>query len=60
MPLSLPLSPSHIGQASQLDHDAPGIPRLELPAYNYWSEGAHGVAFADEVLVGFRVLGLGF
>jgi hypothetical protein len=29
-----------------LDYDAPAIPRLGIPSYNYWSEGTHGVAFA--------------
>jgi len=29
---------------SQLWHKAPAIPRLNLPAYNYWSEALHGVA----------------
>jgi beta-glucosidase len=28
---------------SQLQNDAPAIPRLGLAAYNYWSEGLHGV-----------------
>ena len=27
----------------QLRHSAPGIGRLELPAYNYWNEALHGV-----------------
>ena len=30
-------------KCSQLVHDAPAIPRLGLPAYNWWSEGLHGV-----------------
>ena len=33
-------------QASQLLHDAPAIPRLGLPAYNWWNEGLHGTARA--------------
>jgi beta-glucosidase len=28
----------------QLQNAAPAIPRLDLPAYNYWNEGLHGVA----------------
>jgi beta-glucosidase len=28
---------------SQLQNNAPAIPRLGLAAYNYWSEGLHGV-----------------
>ena len=31
-------------KVSQLRNDAPGIPRLGLPAYNYWNEALHGVA----------------
>jgi beta-glucosidase len=31
-------------KALQLCNDAPGIPRLGLPAYNYWNECLHGVA----------------
>lgn len=29
---------------SQLNNDARAIPRLEVPAYNYWNEALHGVA----------------
>lgn len=29
---------------SQMNHDAPAIPRLGIPAYNWWSECLHGVA----------------
>lgn len=28
----------------QMDHKADAIPRLGVPAYDYWSEGLHGVA----------------
>ncbi len=31
-------------KVAQLRNDAPGIPRLGLPAYNYWNEALHGVA----------------
>ena len=27
-------------------HNAPAIPRLGIPAYDWWSEGLHGVARA--------------
>ena len=30
----------------QLGHVAPAIPRLRVPAYNWWNEGLHGVARA--------------
>lgn len=31
-------------KASQLRYDAPAIPRLGVPAYNWWNEALHGVA----------------
>ncbi|KAJ7729691.1 glycoside hydrolase family 3 protein [Mycena maculata] len=31
------------------DNGAPGVPRLGLPAYNWWSEGLHGVASSPGV-----------
>lgn len=31
---------------AQLEHDAPAIDRLNIPAYHYWNEGLHGVARA--------------
>ena len=31
-------------QASQLRFDAPAIERLEIPEYNWWNEGLHGLA----------------
>ncbi len=31
-------------KVSQLQNAAPAIPRLGLPAYNYWNEALHGVA----------------
>ncbi len=39
-------------KASQLKFDAPAIPRLNVPAYNWWNEGLHGVARAG-VATGF-------
>jgi len=38
-------------KASQLRHDSPAIPRLGIPAYNWWSEGLHGVARAGHATV---------
>ncbi|MBO5069400.1 MAG: glycoside hydrolase family 3 protein, partial [Roseburia sp.] len=29
---------------SQMKHNAPAIPRLGIPAYNWWSEAPHGSA----------------
>jgi beta-glucosidase len=31
-------------KVSQMMHAAPAIPRLGIPAYNWWNEGLHGVA----------------
>lgn len=31
-------------KAGQLRYDAPAIPRLGVPAYNWWNEALHGVA----------------
>ena len=33
-------------RASQLRFDSPAIPRLGIPAYNWWNEALHGVARA--------------
>jgi beta-glucosidase len=33
---------------SQMTNDAPAIPRLNIPAYNWWNEGLHGVARAGK------------
>lgn len=38
-------------KAAQIHHNAPAIPRLGVPAYNWWSEGLHGVARAGEATV---------
>ena len=31
-------------KVGQMMHDAPAIPRLGIPAYNWWNEALHGVA----------------
>jgi beta-glucosidase len=33
-------------KVSQLRYDAPAIERMDVPAYNWWNEGLHGVARA--------------
>jgi beta-glucosidase len=38
-------------KAAQLLHQAPGIPRLGIPPYNWWGEGLHGVARAGVATV---------
>ncbi len=45
--------------ASQLRFDAPAIPRLGIPEYNWWSEGLHGVARAGTATVFPQAIGLG-
>ncbi|GEM49925.1 glycoside hydrolase family 3 N-terminal domain-containing protein [Deinococcus cellulosilyticus] len=43
---------------SQLWHDAPGIPRLGIAAYNSWSEGLHGVARNGRATVFPQAIGM--
>ena len=33
-------------KAAQMQDQAPAIPRLGIPAYGYWNEGLHGVAYS--------------
>ena len=44
--------------AAQLRYDAPAIERLHIPAYNWWSEGLHGVARAGTATVFPQAIGL--
>lgn len=46
-------------KASQLRYNAPAIPRLEVPAYNWWNEALHGVARAGQATVFPQAIGLG-
>lgn len=46
-------------KASQLRYDAPAIRRLNIPAYNWWNEGLHGVARAGQATVFPQAIGLG-
>ncbi len=46
-------------RAGQLVFDAPAIPRLGIPAYNWWGEGLHGVARAGQATVFPQAIGLG-
>ncbi len=43
----------------QLVFNAPAIPRLSIPAYNYWSEALHGVARNGRATVFPQAIGLG-
>mgnify|MGYP004571308551 FL=1 len=46
-------------KASQLRYDAPAIPRLGIPAYNWWNEGLHGVARAGQATMFPQAIGMG-
>ncbi len=45
-------------KASQLRYDSPAIPRLGIPAYNWWNEALHGVARAGTATVFPQAIGL--
>lgn len=45
-------------KASQLRYDAPAIPRLHIPAYNWWNESLHGVARGGTTTVFPQAIGL--
>jgi beta-glucosidase len=45
-------------KVSQLVHDAAAIPRLDVPAYNWWNECLHGVARAGVATVFPQAIGL--
>src|SRR5688572_6824094 len=45
-------------KALQMLHEAPGVPRLGIPAYNWWNEGLHGVARAGIATVFPQAIGL--
>jgi beta-glucosidase len=43
---------------SQMQDVAPAIPRLQIPAYNWWNEGLHGVARSGTATVFPQAIGL--
>src|SRR5215470_10523096 len=45
-------------KASQMQDVAVAIPRLNIPAYNWWNEGLHGVARAGNATVFPQAIGL--
>src|SRR5579875_1607452 len=45
-------------EASQMINDAPAIPRLGVPAYNWWSEGLHGIARSGYATVFPQAIGM--
>ncbi len=44
---------------SQMQDVAPAIPRLQIPAYNWWNEGLHGVARSGNATVFPQAIALG-
>jgi beta-glucosidase len=46
-------------KVSQMLSNAPGIPRLGIPAYDWWNEGLHGVARAGLATVFPQAIGMG-
>src|SRR5262249_52349733 len=45
-------------KALQLGNNAPAIPRLGIPKYNWWNEGLHGVARAGTATVFPQAIGM--
>ncbi|MCG1037088.1 glycoside hydrolase family 3 C-terminal domain-containing protein [Polaribacter sargassicola] len=46
-------------KVGQMMNDAPAIPRLNIPAHEYWNEALHGVARAGKATVFPQAIGLG-
>lgn len=46
-------------KAHQMMHRSPAIPRLNIPAYNWWNEALHGVARSGVATVFPQAIGLG-
>ncbi|MBW8734727.1 MAG: glycoside hydrolase family 3 protein, partial [Asticcacaulis sp.] len=45
-------------KAAQMQNVAPAIPRLGVPAYDYWNEALHGVARAGEATMFPQAIGM--
>jgi len=45
-------------KVSQMRDHAPAIPRLDVPKYDWWNEGLHGVAFAGNATNFPQVIGM--
>ena len=45
-------------KVSQLENDAAAIPRLGVPAYDWWSEGLHGIARSGYATVFPQAIGM--
>lgn len=46
-------------KARQMMHSSPAIPRLNIPAYNWWNEALHGVGRSGVATVFPQAIGLG-
>jgi beta-glucosidase len=46
-------------KVDQLMYNSPAIPRLDIPAYNWWSEALHGVGRSGVATVFPQAIGLG-
>jgi beta-glucosidase len=44
-------------KASQMGYNSPAIPRLDIPDYNWWSEGLHGLGRAGRATVFPQAIG---
>lgn len=45
-------------KAGQLRYEAPAIPRLQVPAYNWWNEALHGVARGGTATIFPQAIGM--
>jgi beta-glucosidase len=45
-------------KAGMMNHPAQGVPRLNIPAYNYWSEALHGVGRSGRATVFPQAIGM--
>ncbi len=45
-------------KVTQMLHEAPAIPRLEIPSYNWWNEALHGVARAGTATMFPQAIGM--
>src|SRR4051794_6991577 len=45
-------------KTDMLGYVSPGVQRLDIPAYNWWNEGLHGVARAGEATVFPQAIGM--
>lgn len=41
-----------------MSHESKGVPRLNIPRYNYWSEGLHGIARSGRATVFPQAIGM--